>query len=1078
MKAIIFSDTHYHDWQPFSAPTEHGYGTRFAEQLRLFDVLERMAEEERPDCFLFGGDIFQRRGNLFVPVVAHVREGFARLAAIAPVIAAEGNHDQPTRGSGGGADRSALHLISGPHTQLGTLAGGSIVAERAGVLIAAVPFSEERQEWLDMVDACRRSMKGRAPKILLTHYGMQEFPLLANDTVVVNRGATTIAEAGTRAYDISLFGHYHIPHLHAPGLNGTDLGGAAAHVSIGAPFHFTAGDEGRPGGVWVLTVTPMLRGDAAISIRHVPLVSEAAGDDRPFRRFVVRRVNPIAEKKARRPLAEQVDPQAYERWIVDPSHVAPGTEFPPGVQVVLAKDDVAMIPTAGRRERGEAEAFDPERIVADYARFAAVAAGEEQRTDPEVLRAFGVEFVKRCMAEEAAGPDRSAWDVPSGSSLTLRRVVARNFMSIAEVAFLPSSRGLLHLFGGNRQGKSALTEAIYWCLFDQTIRGIKKDEVVRAGSRDGCRVETDIEIGGDNPFTARVVRCRKDVADGTDVWIEDSRIPGKRIKGADTDATTAMIADLLGCSATGYQQTAYFTAAGTSVALLKADEIKRLFDKLLPLGWLRGGETELRELAKGTADSIAKIGAEIVVHRARIEENTQALGMLDNMAEEDRRRRVAEMARYLTKILEAEAEAGVGQKKLRASLNVAQAERDAAKKLLDGAKARKIDADRDLLDAETAERKARGDADGARKEQAQRYRAYADASAAAEHLEREVAKPEAMLKKAGGKAVCPTCLNEVTQKHAERVRAAHAEQIAAAGEALREANTARKAADARLVRCEEEVNVAALAAQEARKAVNKINVPAAEAAHKAAERDCNRIDDDIFMLKGETTKRVAEYRAEIHRLEAAPEDFKAHAGTLRAAIAGAQEDIVGAESEAEALAGDARVVEYWLKAFASGIRTMFLSRITDTLNEAAREISMDLADGVFDIRFSTVETLKGGGVREKFNLQVETRDGSTGYRADSTGGRALIDFAVNLSLLRVARAYAPRKLNWQIYDEAFLGVDPPTLERITGYLAYIGLDNLVIFMSHDVTAQHNGRMVRVSKGAEGSVYDDVHRIEM
>ncbi|MEN6369914.1 MAG: hypothetical protein ABFD77_09530, partial [Thermotogota bacterium] len=91
MRAIIFSDTHFHDWTAFSLPTPEGYGTRFAEQLALFPALEEAGRRFKADCYLFGGDAFHRRANLFVPVIAHVRDGFNRLAAVAPVFSSEGN---------------------------------------------------------------------------------------------------------------------------------------------------------------------------------------------------------------------------------------------------------------------------------------------------------------------------------------------------------------------------------------------------------------------------------------------------------------------------------------------------------------------------------------------------------------------------------------------------------------------------------------------------------------------------------------------------------------------------------------------------------------------------------------------------------------------------------------------------------------------------------------------------------------------------------------------------------------------------------------------------------------------------
>jgi len=83
------------------------------------------------------------------------------------------------------------------------------------------------------------------------------------------------------------------------------------------------------------------------------------------------------------------------------------------------------------------------------------------------------------------------------------RVSIKNFMCIEEADFLVPESGFILVSGeyrdnlgsnSNESGKTALLEAVYWALVDETPRGLKKSDVIKDGSA-GCVVQVELTEG-------------------------------------------------------------------------------------------------------------------------------------------------------------------------------------------------------------------------------------------------------------------------------------------------------------------------------------------------------------------------------------------------------------------------------------------------------------------------------------------------------------------------------------------------------------------------------------------------------
>ena len=93
--------------------------------------------------------------------------------------------------------------------------------------------------------------------------------------------------------------------------------------------------------------------------------------------------------------------------------------------------------------------------------------------------------------------------------MEIQSVGIRNFLIIGEVDAVLSGRGLTRIAGenlddttssSNGSGKSCIIEAVYWCLFGDTLRDIKAaDGVVNNTVKKDCSVVVQM-LDGDTKY--------------------------------------------------------------------------------------------------------------------------------------------------------------------------------------------------------------------------------------------------------------------------------------------------------------------------------------------------------------------------------------------------------------------------------------------------------------------------------------------------------------------------------------------------------------------------------------------------
>lgn len=170
-------------------------------------------------------------------------------------------------------------------------------------------------------------------------------------------------------------------------------------------------------------------------------------------------------------------------------------------------------------------------------------------------------------------------------NIKFNKLIVNNFLSMGEDVKITFSEYGLWLINGikedsgasdsNGAGKSTVLEAIVWCLFDRTLRGLKKDDVVNNQIGKDCFVLLSGEIDG-NAF--EVVRHRKHSTEKNAIRILYN---GNELTQRSDSETNKKIEEILNMDFNDFQTNIVFSNSSLKFLELGDTERKQLFDKII-----------------------------------------------------------------------------------------------------------------------------------------------------------------------------------------------------------------------------------------------------------------------------------------------------------------------------------------------------------------------------------------------------------------------------------------------------------------------------------------------------------------
>lgn len=580
----------------------------------------------------------------------------------------------------------------------------------------------------------------------------------------------------------------------------------------------------------------------------------------------------------------------------------------------------------------------------------------------------------------------------------LGKMRVENFMSLGEADFDFDSAGFVLVEGLNGAGKSAMVDALLWCLYGKTLRGYEHDEVVhRRRAAEGCIVTLDFEVDGEG---YRVSRARRHPKLKSSLLLSTQGADASRSSEKETQLE---IEHLLGCSYKTFLACVVFgqDRAYRFSSLTDAEQ-KKILDEVLGVERFATACAAARRRASETQ-------AELASARRSLEKAEEARDEAEVDAIDLQVKHVDFEASQREKV-EAERE------KLRAAKDWLNKTRKVAN--VEALKAAAEDALETLAAAEKRRDKWVGTDAEARS-------AVAESKA---KLDAAVADVEA--RKAGkASSRCPTCGQRVAQKDADALLAAaraeaselkkgHASWTKIAGEAAATATT-----------CRQEVKDARDAVTSTQKNLNE--GIGTEANAKAWRQ--KRLDHE---------ERVAELER-----EASPYAELAAKALARHEKHAADAD--GLDSQITGLEVQLRLTEFWVKAFgASGLRSLLVDTSLPLLNEEAARVSRALTGGAIAVEFSATSEQKSGKVVDRFEVKVDNRHGAGDYAGNSSGERAKVDLCVGLALQRLVASRSSASFNLAVFDEVLDHVDSTAHEAVIEVLSELDKDSVLV-VSHD-----------------------------
>ncbi len=165
-------------------------------------------------------------------------------------------------------------------------------------------------------------------------------------------------------------------------------------------------------------------------------------------------------------------------------------------------------------------------------------------------------------------------------NIIFNRVKIQNFLSVgSEPVVIDFNPGLHIITGVNRDkedrrngvGKSTIADAIYFAVFGETLRDVKKEHIVNSTTKKGCTVELEIQVKTLTGTTGvRIVRT-----------IEPSKcyihIDGEDKTLDSISSTNTFIRELLSCTPEIFQNCVIMTINNTTPFMAKKKQEKREF---------------------------------------------------------------------------------------------------------------------------------------------------------------------------------------------------------------------------------------------------------------------------------------------------------------------------------------------------------------------------------------------------------------------------------------------------------------------------------------------------------------------
>ena len=596
--------------------------------------------------------------------------------------------------------------------------------------------------------------------------------------------------------------------------------------------------------------------------------------------------------------------------------------------------------------------------------------------------------------------------------MEFEEITIENFGTIEHITLALNTPGMILITGLNKDapkadsngaGKSLLLDAICWCLWGETVRGLTTDSVIRRQVGKDCAVTLKFSDGDTKYIVSRHRKdTRIDKPNDLRLFINGVEKTKKmknlqeninQIVGFDFDTFCVMM-----------------PGTGVSVATMTDSKIKEHLEKLMQTEQLTAAYSAVRERLRA-------LEAEKTTQQASYNRLMLSISSLE--------KEVAQLR---------------------------ELEQSFAKQKADSIKAhtqRIEEYKRDIfLCNEEIQKKPKLEAEIKHfKEEIDKLQNHVTnevikpAKAAIKLIEDEISTHEtsisfyeltkrknderlASISKLGGQ--CPTCDNVITEDHIKSCREVYAQELQKyessylyAKQRLKELTSALKSEQANLTSSvnfiRDMMDIKNGAIKELQRALDQIITK--EQLKAILERDLAR--EEAALLKAET---------EQHNFTDIFKDKTEKAVQLA-------QEVCQVLTKQRELEKEEKLCKFWVDGFSpAGLRSYMLDFVTPILNDRAAYYSNLLTGGEMKVTFSTKTVLKKGGEKDQFQILVEQKHGGDLYKGTSKGEKARADLVIAMALGDLATFRTAKQLPWRFLDEPFENIDDAGNEAVVQLL--------------------------------------------
>lgn len=643
-------------------------------------------------------------------------------------------------------------------------------------------------------------------------------------------------------------------------------------------------------------------------------------------------------------------------------------------------------------------------------------------------------------------------------------VEIENVLAIGAAKVSLDTLGLAHIAGvnndetsadSNGSGKSSFPDAISWCFWGSTARGVSGDDIINTPAGKGAAVRITVDDDGDH---WRVERYRKYPKHKNGLFLfQLDQLTGEwldRTKGTSA-LTQKAIERLLGCSEEVFNAAVYSGQESMpDIPRMTDRQLKLLVEQAAGVDVLAHAYDVARERSRDCAEKRAQAQ---VAHDRAIERHTDAIAQVKRLSDQsaswdrDQITKIAGLKTDTTKAAQAYKDAQVeldpaGETQVLADIAAAQA---------------KIAA---VQGEVQRERMLAADVQTAQAALGQIQRKISAAETSVEGARRAVVSAQGALErtKNGVGQDCEDCGRPLEAEHL-------ADAIAAAQTRL----------DAQLA--DQTTVVAAHADLVKKSAAFERAVTAAQKDlddHRATMTDVSAEGQRLNNLQREA--RIAQAaKTEVERLRVAAvnvgQRWKTEAAAVnpfKGMIATADQEVIdraaavqNTQSTLAVASEDLAYAQAVVDVFApAGVRAHRLDEATPYLNERTAHYLGSLADGAIDAFWTTLSEKKNGDLTEKFSVTVEKAGTAPTFNALSGGEKRKVRLACALALQDLVATRATKNIELWLGDEIDDALDSAGLERLMGVLEEKARERgTVLVISHNDIAAYARKTIQVEK---------------